>query len=422
MAQAFDINDAESLLKDYYTDDPIAEQSFYKNPMFAILSGEAEECEGRRVPQPIEITHPGGASANYGEAMTGSRKSTFEDFMLAVKEQYSRVLVDYPTILKMRSKKGAFKKAIDEFDRGFRGVGEKIAKRLYRTAGGTVGKSTNISTAAVTLEDPADAFNFDRGDRMQLVSAMTGGTLRGSGGVLTVVGVARQTGIITFDAAPNTLSGATIGDFFVRKGDYDACLSGLEDWLPVTNRAARLAATFNGVVRTLDEDRLGGIYIDGSGLGGLDEILIQLVGMVGMHGGSPDVVFVNPRTMVDLQILLQGKTVICTEVNTKMRGEDGNFLTIGFPGLRVQVGGATVTIYGDRNCPSNRIYALQKSTWKLWHLGSKLVDFLGADLGLPRLKMAETEPSVESKNGSYIELGCSAPGWNGVASIPVATA
>jgi hypothetical protein len=83
---------------------------------------------------------------------------------------------------------------------------------------------------------------------------------------------------------------------------------------------------------------------------------------------------------------------------------------VGFSGYRAIVGGRSVKIYPDRNCPSNRIYALQLDTWTLWHSG-ELVNWLGESYTGSKLQPSQNEDSAEARLGSYQN------GWNGVAKI-----
>lgn len=416
-AQTMDLTAYDAVLHDYYTEEKIKEQSYYDNPLLAMMP--RKRAGGRRYIQPLEYGNPGNASAGFVDAMNNASRSRYDDFIIARKKQYQRVLVDHETLLSTEDPEEAFQPAFEEFDRGYRSLGEKLARRMYRGGGGCIGSANTINAATVPLADKADVFNFQLDQIVQLVSADTGGVFRGGGAVLTVTNLDREGGTVTFNAAPNTLAGATIGDFFVPKGDYDLCLAGTEDWLPVLNRAAKLAAAFNGLIRNKDADRLGGIFMDGTQLGGIDEVLIKLIGKVAKHGGRPSHIFMNPETVTDLQLLWNSKNFVTQDVYTKVRADSGAMLTIGFPGIRVNIGGMSVRIYGDRNCPSNRIYAMQMDTWRFWHSG-ELFGFLGQKWTGKILKLAESEDSLEARVGSYCNIGCSAPGWNGVASIPVA--
>ena len=80
------------------------------------------------------------------------------------------------------------------------------------------------------------------------------------------------------------------------------------------------------------------------------------------------------------------------------------------------IGGRAVDVYGDRNCPSNRFYELQLNTWTLWHTGD-LINWLGESYTGMRIMPSQNDDSGESRLGGYMNLGCSAPGYNGVAKI-----
>lgn len=408
----------DAVLKDYYTRDKIEEQSFLDNPFYAMVPKKM--AGGRRYPQPVEYGRPTNANATFTTAMTNATNSKYDDFLLTRVDQYQRVLVDHELLLATEKADEAFQPAFDEFDKGFRGLGEKMAKRLYRTSTGSIGQMANssVATAVITLADKADAFNFEVDTVLQF-SDTDGSALLDSGETLTVIAVDTEEGTVTVNALLNTIALIGTNDFIYVAGDHNLGLSGLEDWFPVANRATKLAASFFGVTRSANPVRLGGVYLDGTTLGGIDEILIKLIAKQAKHGGRPSHVFMNPETFSDLQLLANGKTFISQSIETQVKGADGDYV-IGFPGLKVNIGGFNVRVYGDVNCPSNRIYSLQMSTLKLWHTGP-LPMFLGEKfLGGRILKLAETEDSLEARIGAYCQLGCSAPGKNAVASVPVA--
>jgi len=416
-----DLTAYDAMLKDYYTPDKIIEQSFADNVFLALVP--KKEAGGRRYVQPIEYGNPGGASANFQTAMTLATVSQFKDFLLTRSKQYQRVLVDHETLLSTENPEEAFQPAFDEFDRGLRSLGEKLAHRLFRTAGGNIGKLANTSTSntsVITLADAADAFNFQIGMNLQFSSTDGGGTIRV--GTVNVTAIDREQGLITTDAPTDlttSITGIQTTDFVFPTGDYGACMSGLADWMPTDRSTAGghpLATSFFGVTRSADADRLGGLFLDGTKLGGIDEVLIKGVAKVHKHGGKPTHIFMNPEAFSDLQLLASSK-VFAMQTFTQMLKVDDIVLNIGFSGMRVVIGGMPVEIFGDRNCPSNRIYILSLPTWKLWHTGD-LPGFLGERFTGKILKLAETEDSLEGRVGMYGCLGCAAPAHNLIASIP----
>lgn len=416
------LSNQDAVLKDYYTDDKIKEQSYGENPFFAFVKKErGQMAGGRRYVQPVEFAHPGGSSANYAKAMTNGTTSQYEDFLIARKKQYQRVQVDHELMFATQSQRESFRKALDEFDRGMKGLGEKIGRRLYRTQGGALAKMANssVAVAVITLADKASSFNFHIGQILTFAAADGTGVEWDSGDTTTVTAVDNENGLITVADTLNVkITGITTTSYVFAEGDFGQCLSGLEDWLPVDDRSTKLAAPFHSVTRSAAPDYLGGIYMDGTSMGGLDEVIIKLVGKIGKYGGQTSHIFANPESLSDLELISNSKMRIVAEVNSKIIGDSGEVL-VGFTGYRAIVGGRSVKIYGDRNCPSNRLYALQLDTWTLWHTGN-LVNWLGESYTGSKLQPSQNDDCAEARLGSYQNLGCSAPGWNGVAKINLA--
>lgn len=415
--------DYDAVLKDYYTDDKIKEQSYSENPWFAMVP--KEQAGGRRYVQPIEYGNPGGASAKFGTAATNSdkSKSKYLDFLITRQKQYQRVDIENELLYATDSPRASFRKAFDEFDRGFKSLGEKIGRRMYRTSGGQIGKMANstTNTTVITLADKADAFNYQIGMQLQFALADGTGALLAGGATTEVSGIAYELGQITvLDNLGVAIAGITTTSYIFQADDFGLCLAGLEDWIPSgSDRAARLALSFFGSVRTPAPERLAGINMDGTTMGGLDEVLIKLVGRIGKHGGMTSHIFANPETLTDLQLTSNAKVLLPQEIYTAMKNEDGE-VVVGFSGFRVQIGSRTVRVYGDRNCPSNRIWAVQMDTWKLYHAG-EVVNWLGEEWTGTKLTRSQTNDSMFADLGNYCNLGCGAPAWNGSASITPST-
>jgi len=412
----------DAVLKDWYTDDKIKEQTFGKNPLLALMRKErAQMAGGRRFIQPVEFGHSRGANSNYAKANTNGTTDQYEDFQIQRKTQYQRIQVAHELMFAMDGGRGSFRKALDVFDRGFKGFGEKLGRRLYRTEGGSVGKLANstVATTTITWEDKASGFQIMKGDKLTFAAADGTGSERASGASVTVVSVDIQGGTAVVDQTLNVaITGIATTDFVFIDGDFGQCVAGLEGWLPAgSDRATRLAASFNGVTRSDAPDYLGGIFVDGTSLGGLDEVFIKLVGDVGMFGGETDYILANPRSLSDFELISNSKVRILQDLTINVRGSTGDVL-VGFSGYKVNCGGRVVKVIGDRNCPSNRVYALQLDTWTVYHTGD-WINWGGENYTGSRIRPSETSDDAYSVLASYMNVGCSAPGWNGVARIPV---
>jgi len=422
-----DMTAFDAVLKDYYTKDKLEEQSFGDQPWYAMVAKNGNNAGGRRFIQPVEFANPGGASADFATAMTNETSSSYEDFQIPQTLQYQRVTVKHQVLLSSKEKDMAFQPAFDEFDKGFRSLGEKIGKRLYRTASGSIAQIANstVTTTVLTLADKADVFNFFLGQKLKASATDGSATYAGTG---TVAAVDNEAGTVTLTQNIDTaFTAPATTAFFYQQGDEQnggtaVCLAGLEDWLPgnSSTRATKLAATFNGVAnRAQDAVRLGGVYLNGTAMA-IDEVLIKLSGKTIKHGGKTDTYLMNPETLSDLMLLENSKRFLMQNATANVKSPTTGETIIGFEGMRAMVGGRSVMIIPDRNCPSSRIYALQLNTWTLWHAGD-LPCFLGQSLGAPMLKLAESQDALEARIGAYLNLGCKAPGWNGVAQITPST-
>lgn len=420
MGQSHTISNQDAFLKEVYTEDKIAEQSYGHNPFFAMaLKERGNMAGGKRYVQPCEISHPGGSSSNFAKAKMNATASQYEDFLITRTTQYQYVKVDHELLFASEEKSDAFMKQIKQFDRGFKGLGEKIGRRMYRTQGGAIAKLSIASTNTTTLTfvDPASVFNFHLGQVIAFAAADGTGSLRDSGDTTTVTAIDHANSSVTIaDNLATQIAGVAATDFVFVDGEFGACLAGLEDWLPVDDRAARLAASFNSVTRSVASTYLGGCYLDGTSFGSLDEVIIKLVGLVGMFGGSTDTIYANPASLTELALLNNSKIKIIGGIETKMKSESTGRIIVGFAGFKAMVGDRVVEIYGDRNCPTNRLYALQLDTWTVWHSG-EMINWVGESYTGQRIWPSREEDAAESTLAAYINLGCSAPGWNGVAKI-----
>lgn len=422
---AFTLANQDAFLKDVYTDEKILEQSFGDNPFLGFVQkSRGKTAGGRRYIQPVEYQGPGGASSDYASAMTNGTVSKYLDFILSRMKQYQRIQINNELLYATEKKSDAFVQALKEFDRGFRALGEKIGRRLYRTQGGAIGQLSIASTSTTTLRftDNAACFNFYVDQLLQFSTTDGSGSLLDGGDTTTVTAVDEESGTVTIaDDLATKIAGVTTSSFVFQHGEYNACLSGLADWLPgdLSTRATLLAASFNNITRSVNPVRLGGVYLDGRTVGDLDAVIIKLVAKIVKYSGKTSHIFANPETLSDLEVLSNSKIRILEEVTTNIEGPNGD-LAIGFNGYKALCGGRKVEIYPDRNCPSNRLYALQLDTWTLWHTG-EWINWTGEAATGMRLRPSENEDSVEARLGSYQNLGCSAPGWNGVAQLQAST-
>lgn len=418
-----DNTDYDGMLKDYYTEEAVIRMTLVKRPLLGLLP--KKRAGGRRYPQPVQFGHPGGGSPVFATAKTNQTNSLYGDFNITRTKYYQLVTLENETYFSTEGDLDAFEPAFNEFDKGFEASADVINRRLYRDKTGVVGQildGSAINGATITLADPADAFNVWAGDKLQF-SQTAGGTLRDSGATLEVVSVDRETGIITTDSSDvgTDISALSDTDFIYIEGYRNATPAGLEAWLPSgAGRDTALATSFYGVDRSAEPVLLGGVYYDGTG-GDLNDTFLKLIGKVQKYGGDPDLVLLNSEQVTNLQRLwlAKNRTFQDIKVSVSTRMKDGTELILSnlYSGMQIQVGDSTIKVIGDRACPSTKMYSLTTKTWRIWHTFD-LPGFIMNKQGGRILRDSEDADAMECRIGAYYNLGCRAPGHNGVADIP----
>lgn len=424
MGQTANFTNQDDVLKDTYDERTMLDHTYDDQPFFGMVDKEiGEDAGGRRYIQPIKYEQQGGASADYAKSRLNARAAKFDAFIIATTQQHQHVKVEHRLMLASMRKPEAFVKALDLFDDGFKSLGAKVGRRMYRTLGGSIGKLAISSTTTTTLTFADDATVFSCQIGMKLAFSLTDGTgtLLDGGNTVEITKINVSERSVTIDTNLVTaLPNITTSAFVFQDGDYGACLSGLEDWLPVDDRTTRLATSFASVDRSAHEAILGGIFFDGTTKGSLDETIILLNAEIGNFTSKVDAALTNPRQIANLTVAKNSKIRIESTVTARPVDSEGKVLGVGFKGYRILVGDKTVLLMGDRSCPSTRLYELTMNTWRLWYTGN-LINWQGEVYGEPRIKSSRDSDDAESQLDVYCNLGCRFPGGNGVAKLRAAT-
>jgi hypothetical protein len=231
----------------------------------------------------------------------------------------------------------------------------------------------------------------------------SGGSVRS--GTATVTAVDSVAGTITVDSAAG-ITGFADDDFLYRQGDYDACISGVQSWLPFDNRATEIAAPFFSITRTANPTRQAGVVGDLSALP-IEQAVSRALTLVEAEGGRPDYGFLGFEDFEDLRNALGAKVTYYEATTNSSQTKYGS---IGFTGIKVFGSKGFVTILADRTVPSGRFHLMTMKSWKLRSLGP-IVDLFDTD-SLPFLRSNDAD-SIEIRMTSYANLVCRAPAWNG---------
>lgn len=430
------LTDWEASLKEMYSERESKPLSFKKNVLLGTLPKERKNGGGDYFVQVVYRQAPGGGSGSYAKAKLNGYSSKLSKLNITRVPVWQRVAVNARLMLAGERTDESVIAVSKEFDNGFTELAQKCERRLFRSTTGKIGQvksTTTVTTDTIILTNKADAWNFQAGDKLQFSADDGGGTVHSGGtssGILTVETVDYDAGTVKCTGSDNSAEAqVAVNDYIFQDGDYDACPAGLESWLPAgSTRDTVLGTSFYGLTRSVDPQRLGGVYVDGTSLGGdANDILIHLESEVVKHGGEPDLCICPTDFFRDLARIWrterQGfERVMVSASDTTSNGEP-LIISRLYPGIKAMVGGSMLTIVPTRHCPADRLYLLQRDTWTVRHVGSGIPMFATEELGGQMLQMdtwtsGQTDIEVAAWLMADFNLGCEAPGKNGVALLP----
>ena len=404
----FDITAATPVLKQYYT--PMKVESLvFTSPTLAVMPKDTSGS-GSAYIGAIRSSITSAVSQTDTVAFASSGASTYQQWTCPWRSGYARALVSGEALDKTGNDRGAFVKAvISETEGAYAAIGQQLGASLFANGGGALGQlgSGTVGSTTLTLANPSDAIKFRPGQVLR--AATTDGT---SGsletGSVTLSAVDLFTGVLT--ASGNWSAGiATIAntDFLFADGDFGLAFQGLAAWIvPNSKRPSALSSSFNGVTRSVDPIRLGGVPYTGNGAP-KKESLIQLGMMLTRVGAKPTHVILNHLDFADIVKDLTTNTRIVTETAYKNP-------QIGFQAIEFAAPFGTVKIMTDPFCPQGTGYILDMKTWKLPSMGQvPKVDFIDK---LNWLRTAGAD-AYEFRTLYRCATYCSMPGHNGVVEF-----
>ena len=259
-------------------------------------------------------------------------------------------------------------------------------------------QAVNTTTKVITLTNASDMVFFEND---MALKAYVDSTFAERTGIATITACDRENGTITY-AGEITDIAAT--DHLAVMGDYSNVIKGIGAWVPYgASRATELSTSFFGLDRSVDPTRLGGWYQDYSA-DPIEEALNQGLEILSREGGMTSHIFMNNLDYRNLINSLGSKVVY----------KETKVADVGFRGVEVIGHNSTPMVYPDRTIPKGYAYFMQMDTWNLYTLGD-LVNIFDADG--QTVHMSQVADGVEIRVYMYAQLGCHAPGYNGIFKI-----
>lgn len=417
-----------AMLKSYYlSNDRVQNLAYTNRPATALIRKDTSwggEDDGFKIPVAYDDVQT--RSASYAVITANRGQTSSVRFSLGRKRNYSSVQISRETMKAADKDKLAFMKARrSQIDSMINNMANDNEFSLFRDGSGVLGRVGSISGNTVTLSDARDVRFFSVNKKVQWLAGAasaysvseTQGALLDSAIVSTVDAVDRSAGTVTFNQVPSTYPTNAANDYIVGYGDayaFSDATSTANTYKKIRGFAAWLknpadsdwGTAFNGVVRSVDKEKLGGIYYDAAAASVDTEVaLINAGALANAAGGNPDVVFLHPLRVALLAQLMDGHGASRTD-RTRMQSEKGK---ISFKSIVLNTGAGEVDVISAPACPYNEGYMLQLDTWVLASLDD-MPHLVLDDGGAARAD--STYDALNIEVAAYGDLGCTAPGYN----------
>lgn len=393
------------ILKTFYQPKVVQDLIFKDQPLFAMIPKDTNATGGTQ-DYVVNFAESQSASPAFAEAQASSNGPGLARFSMTTVELHSVKTLEHKIKMQTERDEGAFMKAALKVNSdAMLNISKNIARSLYRSGWGDIGRIATRSGSTITLTNVDDAIHFVPGKVVVFADSQSSSALRDSGDSLQVLGRNLYTGVITFTTAVSNISGLADGDWIFTKGArqdsaspvrLELCGMGSAGWMPASVSPSE---NFFGVDRSTDS-LLTGVYQTGS-YAAIEDSLVDLCLTIGKQGGKTDVIMVSFDTYSQLLKNASGSIIRDSQVKAQ---------NLSFASIKLMTQSGPVNIVPDALCPKNECNALQLDTWKLTSMGELIKRF--EDDGLSSLR-ASNSLDVEFRYYSYHQLYNTAPGYNG---------
>lgn len=280
-----------------------------------------------------------------------------------------------------------------------------ISAFLHGNGGGALSQmdgASDMTGAVITLKDITKIRFFDR--NMSLTTASTDGTSGAvNAGKVTVKAVNRRLGTITINEAScvGAMPAVVNTHYLLREGVFGNVLQGFDAWVPASDPTATL---FNGVDRSVDTERLGGIRVDATGKTPLVAAQMAAGAVYDSHG-NPDLYILNTQDWQNLRNDLQSAGSL--RYTQAPAAPIGKFKPgMKYDAIEIMGPGGSFKVVADADAPLGVGKMLQTDTWTLASTG-ELVSMIGDGQ-----MQEEAADAFESRFVGDLNMYTEAPGYN----------
>lgn len=351
----------------------------------------------------VSVAPTTGGSADFSKAFKNQGPTDQKRFFVDHKTEYQLFSVDGKAIeINRKDKQKIVELWKHEFDRAGYAFGRAMASNIWGNGGGSLGTSVTVSGTTITLGQRTDARRFETGMWVNFASddgsAASPAGLFDSGKALKVTAIDHVAGTITLSANINTIGSIAATYYIFREGDYANKMTGIPGIIPAATVSG--SDSFRGVNRSTHRDRLAGIYLDSSLVGGTKtETLINAIAEGEIRGADVGkACYINS---LDFSDIVKEK-VATMYVDSKTTNPN-----ITVAGLMLPTQNGEVTLFSEPDCPRGKYWILNEDDWSLDSAG-ECPHILNED-GLMKMR-AENADAYQGRMGGYGDFVCKNPG------------
>lgn len=367
---SLDVAAAGAILKKTYPDG-IVDIDYKKSKTLALLKKKKGALVstpfGESFDVPIRHGNPQAGSALYatGYAQATTEQSRYKKWLVTPGTVFHFADVNGDITRRGASTGGFVDAMTSEIENAKDALRRIMEITLFKSGFGDLAQlsaTANVASASgVALKNPWMVRFCEAGQSILFGAAAETGTLR-SATPIKITGRHAAAGTLDFAAAPNTQA-AAVSDFLFRDGDRESAATpakrlptGFKGWVPA---AAPSATLFFGVDRTID-DRLGGLRVDATLSGSIEEAFLDADAVVEGEGGEVSHYVMGSDTFTKLAKSLTGK----------IEYENSEIdVGIGIKGFRMTGSGAL--FYKDPACEEGVAYG--------FNVDETSIDYAGKD-------------------------------------------
>lgn len=336
------------------------ETNVFSNTPTAGAIANKKKMGGSTVRATVKYGATAGVGARLGSVSAANLGTSRTAFTVEPGTLYAQAVVDNVAALFSESKEDAVVSVFgDEQDSCFAVMSQLMENCLMTDGSGcqaTILSNTNPSgnIYVLTLTQPTNAYRFML--NQVLGSKATAFAASLDTGTATITAINQINGTVTVDGGGTWTP--TNGHLIGLANSVAASTAvqqpvGLPGWL--TNDATALAASFYGVVRSVDQVHLAGNVVDCTSLNIRQAVETTVVAICNIGGARPDFVELSPSNYLKLLSLTNDQR---RYVDVKGQDVDVSYSGFQFMGPR-----GTLTVLQSPACPADNVFVLDSRTW-----------------------------------------------------------